>query len=72
MPVRGPRGNGYGPAPEHGDDLKPQPTWPDDHQSRVDRFVRELHRHDRMRWTLMDWASGLVVAARLGDPPYLA
>ncbi|MGV9690668.1 O-methyltransferase [Streptomyces sp. NPDC003444] len=55
-----------------GDDLKPQPTWPDDHQSRVDRFVRELHRHDRMRWTLMDWASGLVVAARLGDPPYLA
>ncbi|WP_346768561.1 class I SAM-dependent methyltransferase [Streptomyces sp. R301] len=53
-----------------GDDLNPQPTWLDDHQDRVDRFVRELPRHERMRWTLMDWASGLVVAARLDDPPY--
>ncbi|MFF6774156.1 hypothetical protein ACFY8W_11380 [Streptomyces sp. NPDC012637] len=55
-----------------GDDLNPQPTWPDDHQDRVDRFVRELPRHTKMRWTLMDWASGLAVAARLGDPPHLA
>ncbi|MFJ3900234.1 O-methyltransferase [Streptomyces sp. NPDC090025] len=53
-----------------GDDLNPQPTWPDDHQARVDRFLREMPRHTRMRWTLMDWASGLAVAARLGDEPY--
>lgn len=45
------------------DDLQPQPTWPDDHQPRVDTFLRGLPGIDRLRATPMAWASGLVVGA---------
>ncbi len=48
-----------------GDDLLPQPTWPDDHQPRVDTFVAEIATQPGLRVTLMNWSSGLVVAARI-------
>jgi predicted O-methyltransferase YrrM len=47
-----------------GDDLLPQPTWPDDHQPRVDQFVAEVVKEPALVVTLMSWASGLVVASR--------
>lgn len=48
-----------------GDDLLPQPTWPDDHQPRVDGFLGRLPKIAGLRATTMAWASGLVVAARV-------
>jgi predicted O-methyltransferase YrrM len=47
-----------------GDDLLPQPTWPADHQPRVDAFVADIVAEPDLVVTLMRWASGLVVAAR--------
>jgi predicted O-methyltransferase YrrM len=47
-----------------GDDLLPQPTWPRDHQTRVDTFVSEIATQPGLQVTLMNWSSGLVLAAR--------
>ena len=46
-----------------GDDLLPQPTWPSDHQPRVDRFLDEIITEPGLVVTLMNWASGLAVGA---------
>jgi predicted O-methyltransferase YrrM len=46
-----------------GDDLLPQPTWPADHQPRVDAFLAEIVAEPDLVVTLMRWSSGLVVAA---------
>jgi predicted O-methyltransferase YrrM len=46
------------------DDLRPQPTWPDEHQPRVDTFLSEIHQHSQLQVTLLAWSSGLVLAAR--------
>jgi predicted O-methyltransferase YrrM len=46
------------------DDLLPQPTWPKDHQPRVDNFLAEISNQQELQATLLDWSSGLVVAAR--------
>lgn len=48
-----------------GDDLLPQPTWPEDHQPRVDTFVADITTKPGLRATLMSWSSGLVVGARM-------
>lgn len=47
------------------DDLLPQPTWPDDHQPRVDGFLERLPRVSGLRAVTLAWSSGLVVAARV-------
>jgi predicted O-methyltransferase YrrM len=47
------------------DDLLPQPTWPDDHQPRVDVFLSRLPEVAQLRATPMAWASGLVVGTRV-------
>jgi predicted O-methyltransferase YrrM len=47
-----------------GDDLLPQPTWPADHQQRVDAFLARLPHERGIRPVVLHWASGLVVAAR--------
>lgn len=47
------------------DDMQPQPTWPDDHQPRVDGFLERLPDVPNLRATPMAWASGLVIAARV-------
>ncbi|OLE22524.1 MAG: hypothetical protein AUG49_18865 [Catenulispora sp. 13_1_20CM_3_70_7] len=48
------------------DDLLPQPTWPDDHQERVDGFLaRWPFLGDNLRaQMLMDWASGLAIGVK--------
>jgi predicted O-methyltransferase YrrM len=48
-----------------GDDLLPQSTWPADHQDRVDAFLADLPRVERLRSTTLAWASGLVVGVRV-------
>ncbi|MEU5980280.1 class I SAM-dependent methyltransferase [Streptomyces sp. NPDC047315] len=47
------------------DDMLPQATWPDDHQPRVDSFLERLPDVPNRHATPMNWASGLVVAARI-------
>lgn len=47
-----------------GDDLLPQPTWPTDHQPRVDTFLAEIATQPGLRVTLLNWSSGLVLGAR--------
>lgn len=49
-----------------GDDLMPQPTWPDDHPPRVSHFLGEIIQEPDLVVTLMRWSSGLVVAAYRG------
>jgi predicted O-methyltransferase YrrM len=47
-----------------GDDLVPGPTWTEQHPARVERFLDEIGREPDLVVTLLEWASGLVVAAR--------
>jgi predicted O-methyltransferase YrrM len=44
------------------DDLLPNDTWTPDHPARVDRFRKEILAEPDLTATLLDWASGLVVA----------
>ena len=45
------------------DDLLPQEKWTQAHAPRVERFRREILHEPDLVPTLIDWASGLVVAA---------
>ncbi|QNE77221.1 hypothetical protein F0344_23755 [Streptomyces finlayi] len=47
------------------DDLLPQPTWPSDHQPRVDAFLEQLPGHTNLPGTATTWASGLVIGSRI-------
>lgn len=46
------------------DDLLPQPKWSTTHPERVQRFRDEIVRDPEILPTLIDWGSGLLVAAR--------
>ena len=48
------------------DDLLPQPTWPDDHQARVDGFLKRwpFLGDDLRAQMLMNWASGLAIGVK--------
>lgn len=48
-----------------GDDLLPQPTWPADHQPRVDQLLDEITTQTGLVVTVMNWSSGLAVGARV-------
>jgi hypothetical protein len=45
------------------DDLLPQEKWTEDHGPRVERFRREIIAEPDLVGTLIDWGSGLVIAA---------
>jgi len=47
------------------DDLLPQPTWPDGHQSRVTDLLDRLAAIPWLALSLLDWSSGILVGARL-------
>jgi predicted O-methyltransferase YrrM len=47
------------------DDLLPQPTWPSDHQPRVDAFLAHLPDQTNLLATAATWASGLLVGTRI-------
>jgi predicted O-methyltransferase YrrM len=46
------------------DDMTRQPNWPDGHQLRVDALAARLKAHSDLATVALDWASGLVIAAR--------
>lgn len=46
------------------DDMSPQPNWPDGHQTRVDALAADLGSRPGLAVTKLDWASGLIIAAR--------
>lgn len=48
------------------DDLLPQANWPTGHQSKVDAFVADIARRDAIRVASLDWASGILIATRMG------
>ncbi|GAA4451918.1 hypothetical protein GCM10023170_040030 [Phytohabitans houttuyneae] len=48
-----------------GDDLLPQPSWPGEHQERVDAFVAALPLVPGLRTTTLAWASGLLIGVRV-------
>ncbi|MEH1128265.1 O-methyltransferase [Micromonospora sp. CPCC 206061] len=45
------------------DDLLPHPAWPAEHHERVAAFRTELARDSRLAPTLIDWSTGVAVAA---------
>ena len=46
------------------DDMSPKPNWPEGHQARVDDLVLRLAGDPRFAIVGMDWASGVLVAAK--------
>jgi predicted O-methyltransferase YrrM len=48
-----------------GDDLLPQPSWPEGHAPKVPRFLRDLEQRSDLHVTRLHWSTGLVLAARL-------
>ena len=46
------------------DDMMPQPNWPVGHQARVDDLAISLERRSDLVLVRLDWASGLIVAAK--------
>lgn len=46
------------------DDMSPQPNWPEGHQARVDALITDLESRSELAIAKLEWASGLIVAAR--------
>lgn len=46
------------------DDLLPQPTWPHDHQLRVDAFLAHLPDVANLQWRTLRWSSSLLLGTR--------
>lgn len=46
------------------DDMLRQPNWPEGHQPRVDALAARLKSHPDLATVALNWASGLVIAAR--------
>lgn len=47
------------------DDMSPQPNWPDGHHQNVTQLLEKLKSYDHLSVTQMNWATGIVIAARL-------
>ena len=47
-----------------GDDMLPQPNWPENHQERVDQLVAYFHGLDGWTTTCLGWGSGFLLAVR--------
>lgn len=47
-----------------GDDLLPQPNWPEGHAARIPALLTELQRNEEFVILPLAWASGVVVAVR--------
>ena len=47
-----------------GDDMLPQPNWPDGHQARVDGLVAAFAADRRLAVQGLDWGTGFFIAAR--------
>ena len=47
-----------------GDDLLPQPNWPDNHQPRVDAFIARMTGDPAFQTTYLDWSTGILIATK--------
>lgn len=48
-----------------GDDMLPQPNWPDGHQNNVDALVSRLHALPGWQVVSLNWDTGFVLASRM-------
>ena len=48
------------------DDLLPQPNWPDDHPSKVERLMEQLRQQTDLTLTYLDWSTGVIIGAKHG------
>lgn len=46
------------------DDLLPQPTWPENHATRVAALIDELEKRSELRCTQLGWSSGLMLVTQ--------
>ncbi len=46
------------------DDLLPQDNWPEGHQAHVDAFIADMQARAGFHVTVLDWASGLLMAVK--------
>ncbi len=46
------------------DDLLPQPTWPEGHGAKVEKFIENITSDNRFSWIHIEWASGILLGAR--------
>jgi predicted O-methyltransferase YrrM len=53
------------------DDMLPQPNWPDGHDLKADRLVATLEQRSDLRIVKMSWASGIIIAIKLGEAQQL-
>jgi predicted O-methyltransferase YrrM len=49
------------------DDMLPQPTWQDDHAPKVARLIADLESRSDLTITNLNWASGIIIAAKKSD-----
>jgi predicted O-methyltransferase YrrM len=47
-----------------GDDLLPQPNWPEGHAPKVAELVAYFEKRTDLQITTLEWASGLILAAK--------
>jgi predicted O-methyltransferase YrrM len=48
------------------DDMLPQPNWPDGHQEKANRLVKELEARTDILLTKLAWSTGLIIATKKG------
>lgn len=48
------------------DDMLPQPNWPEGHQAKANRLIKELEARPDILLTKLAWSTGLVIATKKG------
>lgn len=46
------------------DDMLPQPNWPEGHQEKAIRLIKELESHEDLYLTKQVWATGIVIGVK--------
>ncbi|WP_029283972.1 O-methyltransferase [Pedobacter sp. R20-19] len=46
------------------DDMLPQPNWPEGHQDKAIRLIKELESHEDLYLTKQVWATGIVIGVK--------
>lgn len=49
-----------------GDDLRPHPSWPEGHQTKVEAFLHTFQARSNWSTVRLDWGTGLLIAVRTG------
>jgi predicted O-methyltransferase YrrM len=46
------------------DDMLPQPNWPDGHQDKATKLIKDLESRDDLQLTKQVWATGIVIGVK--------